>query len=356
MTDADKPTILVVDDEPANIDLAAALLKDKYHVKAATHGKVAIKIAQSNPHISLILLDIMMPDMDGYQVCEQLKADAQTQAIPIIFLTARADIADITRGFHLGAVDYITKPLQPDVLQARVKTHITLRQSQLALENQVETLNENIRLREDIENLTKHDLKGPLGVVLFETAKLEDRAIAESIEESVNNVINMLNNTLDVFKIEQGRYPFSPDMVDLTRLVDKAIKSVSRLANKKAISFDVNTDRKPTYIDAEELLCLSIFNNLIKNAVEASPDHHSIQIDIIEQDEWVEFRIKNTGVIPTQLRPTLFDKYASSNHQRGSGLGAYSAKLMTEAQNGRIEFRIIDETFTEFRVQLPAYK
>ncbi|QBY05622.1 hybrid sensor histidine kinase/response regulator [Thalassotalea sp. HSM 43] len=355
MSEERKHTILVVDDEPGNIDLASALLKEKYKVKAATNGKVALKIAQADNNISLILLDIMMPELDGYEVCERLKADPATQNIPVIFLTAKSEIADITRGFQLGAVDYITKPLKPEILKARVRTHISLRQSQIALEKQVETLNENMHLREDIENLTRHDLKGPLGVILFETPKIENREIADSIEESTNNVLNMLNNTLDVFKIERGTYPFSPDMVDLNALVNKGIKAVSRLASKKNISFNVESTHHNTYIDAEELLCLSIFNNLIKNAVEASPDGESIDIHISEQGESVEFRMKNTGAIPPELRGNLFEKYSSSNHLRGSGLGAYSAKLMTEAQNGSIAFNIIDETYTEFIVKMPAY-
>ncbi|WP_371185963.1 response regulator [Thalassotalea maritima] len=355
-TNEDKPhTILVVDDEPSNLDLAVGLLKDQFKVKAATSGQVALKIADSGDSISLILLDVMMPDLDGFDVCAALKNNPETQHIPIIFLTAKSEVADVTKGFSLGAVDYITKPLQPDILKARVNTHISLRESQRALEQQVATLNENIRLREDIENLTHHDLKGPLGVILFETAKLADKDAAASIEESANNILNMVNNTLDVFKIERGTYPLKPDMVDLNRLIRKAIKASSRLAEKKQLSFNVSYHRDANYIDAEELLCLSIFNNLVKNAVEASPDNERIDISVVDDGEFIEFRQKNRGAIPKRLRDNLFEKYASSNHSRGSGLGAYSAKLMTEAQNGQISFRVIDETFTEFMVRLPAY-
>lgn len=350
-----KNTILVVDDEPGNIDLASALLKDKYKVKAATNGKIAIKIAQADPNIDLILLDIMMPDMDGYEVCKEIKANDTTKNIPVIFLTAKAEVADITRGFTLGAVDYITKPLQPEILKARVNTHVTLHESQIALENQVETLIENAKLREDIEKLTHHDLKGPLGVILFELPKIADKDVARSIEESANNVLNMINNTLDIFKIENGTYPLSPDMVDLNKLVDMAIKAVSSLTSKKNITFKLESVQTSTYMDAEELLCLSIFNNLIKNSVEASPDNEEIRITISEANDEIEFKLFNTGAIPADLRDTLFEKYSTSNHIRGSGLGAYSAKLMTEAQKGRISFNIIDEKYTEFIVTMPAY-
>lgn len=350
-----KNTILVIDDEPANIDLASALLKDKYKVKAATNGNLALKIAQADSSIDLILLDIMMPEMDGYEVCRQLKMANSTKTIPIIFLTAKAEIKDITRGFKLGAVDYITKPLQPEILKARVNTHVTLRESQIALEQQVETLIENAKLREDIEKLTHHDLKGPLGVILFELPKITDKAVAQSIEESTNNVLSMVNNTLDIFKIENGTYPLKPDMVDLNNLVNKAIKSVSGLSAKKHIKFNIHCEHQNTYMNAEELLCLSIFNNLIKNAVEASPDHKDIDIHINETGDNVEFILINEGVIPVDLRDSLFEKYSTSNHLRGSGLGAYSAKLMTEAQKGSIEFKIVDDIKTQFTVIMPAY-
>ncbi|WOH38099.1 hybrid sensor histidine kinase/response regulator [Thalassotalea fonticola] len=350
-----KNTILVVDDEPGNIDLASALLKDKYKVKAATNGKIALKIALADPNIDLILLDIMMPEMDGYDVCKEIKNNDATKNIPVIFLTAKAEVADVTRGFTLGAVDYITKPLQPEILKARVNTHVTLHESQIALENQVDTLIENAKLREDIEKLTHHDLKGPLGVILFELPKIADKAAARSIEESTNNVLSMINNTLDIFKIENGTYPLSPDMVDLNKLVDMAIKAVSSLTAKKNISFNVESAQRSTYMDAEELLCLSIFNNLIKNAVEASPDNEEISITISEQKDEIEFKLFNRGAIPKDLRDTLFEKYSTSNHIRGSGLGAYSAKLMTEAQKGKISFNIIDEKYTEFIVVMPAY-
>lgn len=350
-----KPTILIVDDEPANIDIASALLKSKYKVKAATNGEIALKIAKADSKIDLILLDIMMPGMDGFDVCKQLKADEATANTPVIFLTAKTEVSDMTKGLNIGAVDYITKPLQPEVLKARVNTHVSLRQSLLALEEQVHTLVENAKLREDIEKLTHHDLKGPLGVILFETPKIEDKSVASSIEESVNNVLNMINNTLDVFKIENGTYPFTPDMVDLNKLINASIKSVHNLSQKKNINFNVISQQPSNYMDAEELLCLSIFNNLIKNSVEASPDNSTVEINITEQDEKIIFKIKNRGVIPVDIRPTIFEKYSSSNHVRGSGIGGYSAHLMTTAQKGTIDFNIIDEQFTEFTVKMPAY-
>ncbi|RDH89357.1 MAG: hypothetical protein DIZ77_09720 [endosymbiont of Seepiophila jonesi] len=118
--------ILVVDDTPDNIDVLVGVLRSKYDIKAALNGEKALKIASSDPKPDMILLDIMMSGMDGYEVCRLLKADPATSNIPVIFVTAKDDVADEKRGFELGAVDYITKPISPHIVEARVRTHLAL--------------------------------------------------------------------------------------------------------------------------------------------------------------------------------------------------------------------------------------
>ncbi|RLA69572.1 MAG: diguanylate cyclase response regulator, partial [Epsilonproteobacteria bacterium] len=125
--------ILVVDDEPLNINILVDLLKDNYKMMAAKNGKQALKAARSANKPDLILLDIMMPDMDGYEVCSILKEDSTTKDIPIMFVSAMNEDSDETKGFELGAVDYITKPISPTILKARVQTHLALTQQALEL-------------------------------------------------------------------------------------------------------------------------------------------------------------------------------------------------------------------------------
>ena len=122
-----KATILVVDDTPDNLTLMTGLLKDNYKVKVANGGEAALKIVASGPPPDLILLDIMMPGMDGYEVCRRLKRDPGTMNIPVIFLTAKADVEDEKKGLELGAIDYITKPISPPIVMARVKNHLALK-------------------------------------------------------------------------------------------------------------------------------------------------------------------------------------------------------------------------------------
>jgi phosphoserine phosphatase RsbU/P len=142
----EKKTVLLVDDTPANIQVANSILKDTYNIRIATNGAKALELANVTPSPDLILLDVMMPGMDGYEVCTRLKTAAETREIPVIFLTGQTEIEDETRGFEVGAVDYIHKPFSPAVVQARVRTHLVLRgireqlaQQLLAIQKELET-------------------------------------------------------------------------------------------------------------------------------------------------------------------------------------------------------------------------
>ncbi len=150
----EQPLVLVVDDTPENLELMSELLLPTYRVKVASSGLKALRIAISSPPPDLILLDIMMPLMDGYEVCRRLKADAQTRDIPVIFLTAKTELADEQHGFNLGAVDYITKPISPPLVLARVKAQLQLKASADFLRDKSEYLELEVRRRtRDIEKL-----------------------------------------------------------------------------------------------------------------------------------------------------------------------------------------------------------
>ena len=142
-----KQTLLVVDDGPDNLALMNGLLKDLYRVRVANSGGRALKIASTLPLPDLILLDIMMPNMDGYEVCRRLKADPVTADIPVIFLTAKAEVEDEQKGFDVGCVDYITKPISPPIVLARVKTHLLLKGARDFLKDQNAYLEEEVERR-----------------------------------------------------------------------------------------------------------------------------------------------------------------------------------------------------------------
>ncbi len=153
---ANQPTVLVVDDVPENIDVLAGILRPEYKVKVSLNGEKALGIAKSAPAPDLILLDIMMPGIDGYEVCRRLKADLTTRKIPVIFVTAKGEVRDEALGFEVGGVDYITKPVSPPIVQARVRTH-------LALYDQARALAGLVRKRTDALNDTRLQVIRRLG-------------------------------------------------------------------------------------------------------------------------------------------------------------------------------------------------
>lgn len=144
-------TILLVDDAPSNIQVANAILKNTYRVRIATNGAKALELANASPAPDLILLDVMMPEMDGYEVCSCLKQSAQTRDIPVIFLTGQTEIEDETKGFGVGAVDYIHKPFSPSIMMARVQTHLLLRGMQQQLANQLRTIQKELETARQIQ-------------------------------------------------------------------------------------------------------------------------------------------------------------------------------------------------------------
>ena len=169
----EKRTVLVVDDTPANIKVLMETLKDDYRIVAAVNGQRALQLAASDPNPDIILLDVMMPEMDGYEVCAKLKTDVKTRDIPIIFVTAMIDTQDETKGFELGAVDYITKPISPPVVLARVKNHLELKKAREILKNQ------NLILEQRVEERTREVLE-------LQRSEFELRVAKEKVENELN--------------------------------------------------------------------------------------------------------------------------------------------------------------------------
>ncbi|GHV55061.1 two-component system response regulator [Deltaproteobacteria bacterium] len=184
---ADKPTLLVVDDTPDNITLLCGLLGDQYKNKVATNGQKALQIAFAEPHPDLILLDIMMPGMDGYEVCRQLQANPVTKSIPVIFLTAKSQDEDETKGFELGAVDYITKPITPAILMARVQTHLALKKARAFLQEQ------NFILEDQVKQRTKQleALQDALIISMASLAETRDNETGHHIHRTQHYILEL---------------------------------------------------------------------------------------------------------------------------------------------------------------------
>ncbi|WP_374358046.1 response regulator [Chitinimonas sp.] len=357
-----RASVLVVDDLATNIEVIAGFLKEDYSVKVAINGRKALEIARGKQPPDLILLDIMMPEMDGYEVCRQLKADPRTSEIPVIFLTARDQADDMVDGFALGAVDYISKPAQPAVLKARLRTHLRLSQALRDLGRQNTALADNARLRDDIERLTRHDLKNPLLAVAYTAGSLRKdpacppalHAQLDLLSGAAHQALNLVDASLTLYRIEQGDYQADCRPLALGALLDAVCAEMRVQFAWKAVALEQDCPTEQMVL-AEDTLCRAIFANLLKNAIEAAPPDSTVTVTLTRVGQECRVEVQNRGTVAPAIRARFFDKYVSHGKAEGTGLGTYSARLLTEAQGGRISMHCDDsQDRCHITVYLPA--
>lgn len=341
--------ILVVDDTQVNIDILAEFLGGEYDIDTAASGPKALQSVTATPP-DLILLDVLMPDMDGFEVCARLKADEKTADIPVIFITALDDVAAETRGLALGAIDFITKPFNPAVVRARVANHLALREA--------------IRLKEDVERIMRHDLKSPLTTVvslpqlMLMDENLDDaqRGMLQRIEDAGYTLMAMINLSTTLFRMERGSYELRPADMDLAAVTRKVLAGFAESAAMRQISLVMLPGEKNAAIPfrGEELLCHSMLCNLVGNALDASAPGGTVRVCLEPQGKrGVHIDIVNSGLVPPEIRDRFFEKYATSGKSRGTGLGTYSARLIAQAHGGDISMKNEGGLVT-VSVRLPA--
>ncbi len=362
-----KPLILIVDDIPDNVEILGEILSPEYLIKFALNGQKALQLAQVSPIPDLILLDIMMPEMNGYDVCLALRKNPVTEKIPVIFVTAKNEDYDEVKGFEVGAVDYLTKPVSPIVVRARIKTHLQLQGAMLTLEKQKGILEENIRLREDVERITRHDLKSPLTafinipkMLMRDKNQTPDQVeLLEILSKSGLRMLEMVNRSLDLYKMEKNQYIPNKVPGDVAKLVRQIFSELEVLAstNEIPVSLFINGnkagDESNFIIQGEESLFFSMLSNLIKNALEASPPGKEVRADFSFAGKYL-IEIKNQGEIPAAIRDRFLDRYVTFGKQGGTGRGVYSARLMARTLCGDLRFRSDPENGTVISVELPV--
>lgn len=356
--------VMIVDDTESNIDLLVETLNHDYAVSVAMDGASALEFAaESLP--DLILLDIMMPGMDGYEVIRRLKADPATRAIPVIFCTVLNEDEDERKGLELGAIDYICKPFSPPIVKARVKNHLELKLAQEALKEQNAVLQENIRLREDVERITRHDLKAPLNALINLPHLIHREGglsptqvdLLQMLQDSGYQMLEMINRSLDTYKMEKGAYRLNPVPVDLLEILNQIHVETRGIIQAKRLKLDIKLSEKTAetgdqfLVAGEKMLCYSMLVNLIKNALEASPEGGTVEVRLDDAD-LRSVTIHNTGLVPQEIRDRFFEKYVTSGKIGGTGLGTYSAALIAKTLGGSISFETSEETGTRLIVRL----
>jgi signal transduction histidine kinase len=361
--------LLVVDDDPANREVLCRRLERQGHdVQTVSSGRDAMRILAETA-FDLVLLDIMMPEMDGYEVLGRIKSDTALQHIPVIMISALNELQSVVRCVEAGAEDYLTKPFNATLLKARIgacleKKRGRDRESALfeQLQNNYMRLQELERQRDDMRNMIVHDLRTPLTALIIGIEMLEmDDALSETQQEIVaiaagggRTLLGMINDLLDVEKMESGLTELQYDEIDPVSLVSGAMKQVAFLAeeSRTALVTDVAANL-PTFAGDGKKLTRTLVN-LIGNAIKFT-GAGTVTVTAHQDPAAIRFAVRDTGQgIPAESFGRIFEKFGQLDSRRvGTGLGLAFCKLAVEAHGGRIMVESTLGTGSTFSFTIP---
>ena len=340
-----KSRILVVDDISKNLQVVGTILRNEgYHVMPATSGLQALERVSAQPP-DLILLDLMMPEMDGLEVCSRLKADPLTRQIPVIFLTASNEMEHLMKGFEAGAVDYITKPFNAPELLARVRTHLELKHARERLREMNEEKNEFM-------GIAAHDLRNPLSaiqgyaeMIIEDAQSLAHRDLegnGQRIREAAKRMTEMVQKFLDANRIERGELKLNMAISDLSPLLQSVLETQSPHATAKGQMIQLELPPTPTLALADVSITFQVFENLVSNAVKYSPPGKKIFVRLKAEAGVVRFEVEDQGPgLSKEDQKKLFGKFARlsakpTGGEHSTGLGLSIVKRLVEAMNGKV--------------------
>ena len=363
------PTILVVDDTEDNLDLLEFALKRKpVHMLRASSGKECLQLA-AQYHPDVILLDIQMPEMDGFETLKRLRASKKCADIPVIFLTARRkDASSIEQGLLLGAEEYLTKPIDTDELLVRTRSLVRLKKMEAELE----------RTKADFMAMLIHDMRSPLGGVsnileLLEEPLLRGEAVQElhrelltSAEEATKRLLHLINDMLDLSKFEAGKMNLTRGYIEIGKIAEGIMKQMHPQFKQKGIHTNLVIEDNMPIISADANKISQVFANILSNALKFTLPNGTIQVVIGKMQEnapagecvWTAISNSGVGILPEEL-PTIFERYkqgvASEIVQaKGTGLGLAICKLIIDAHGGSITAESEPGKLTVFRFTLPV--
>lgn len=369
--------ILLVDDTKANLKLLSHVLsKEGYQYIEANNGQEAIELAEEHEP-DLILLDIMMPDIDGFEVIKRLKKKDKLADVPIIFLSSLTETDDKVQGFKSGGVDYITKPFQREETLARIKTHLQIRSLQMELNERIKILRDReIQLsrlnkkKDDLVRMVSHDIKNPLtGIIglvklIRDSDKISDEEQTQMlsvIEDSGNNLLNLVRDVLDRESKKMESDEAEIANTDLSELMERVISMNKAKAVVKNInlSYSVNPVNLSARVDPNKMEIA--INNLVSNALKFTPSDEGakVQAHIKQVNNDVLISVSDTGIgIPEKMQEDLFTDHKNESRvgtsgELGTGLGLDIVQLYVEMHGGEIWVESELKKGTTFYIKLP---
>lgn len=378
-----KANILVVDDTPENLLLLTDLLgHEGYAVRPASDGEFAIQSAQANP-ADLILLDVKMPGLNGYEVCQQLKADERTRDIPIIFISALSDTEDKVQGFEAGGVDYITKPFQAKEVLARIQTHVTIHALQRELrqeitrrreaEEEMRVLNQQLHeantSKDTFFSIIAHDLRNPFTVLIGLTEVLTEefdrfdkdhiKTMLSRLHASAKNLYALLTNLLDWSRLQRGVMKYRPESIFLQSLAAHSVLAASVTAGHKDLRI-INQIPPDLTVYADPAMLNTVLRNLLSNAVKFTPPGGIIELSVQPHERTVEIMVADTGI---GMSPVIVEKLFHIEHsthrngtagEEGTGLGLILCQELVHKNGGTLRVESEVGKGSRFIVALPA--
>jgi two-component system, sensor histidine kinase and response regulator len=345
VTSVGAASLMVVDDNPKNLKLLDSMLRGSgYQVRLFPRAQLALTAAAKTPP-DLFLLDINMPEMDGYTMCGQLKTDPLLREIPVIFLSALNETSDKVKAFEVGGVDYITKPFQIEEVRVRINTHLEIRRQRLLLQESYQKLQELESLRDSLVHMIVHDMRTPLTIIQngLELVNRSDGAhLSEkgtrwltNVQHRTAELIEMVNSLLDISKFESGRMDLDRTEFNLAELVKKIETGFSTVQTHRITA---QVDENPLWATADLPLVTRVVQNLLGNAIKYSPQGTEIKVTVSTSSDGLAVSVIDQGPgIPEEHRGRVFDKFFQIGHAKNSsGLGLAFCKMVVDAHGGTI--------------------
>ncbi len=336
---------MVVDDSELNLMMMESFIDPMGHeVITAKNGREALeKINALLP--DLILLDVMMPEMDGFEVCRRLKSNDRTRHIPVIIITALDKVEDNVIGIEAGADDFLTRPFEQKILFARMKSLLQAKE----LNDEIKRLEQ---LKEDLTRMIVHDLRTPVSSIkmslelLKELIPPQDPKCAELFgiaSSGAADALLLINNVLDISKLESKKMELFREDTSVLELIQDACNKVRPLASQNQLTLNLHTHQAEIFCEIDKILIGRVLTNLLSNAIKFAEPKTEILIEAEQyQDGHIEIGVINQGVnIPESSRQLIFEKFGQSSETKnknklGTGLGLSFCKLVVETHNGKI--------------------